>query len=509
MGAVHVGIGHDDHLVVAQLALVKLLPQAGPQGGDHRGELVVAVHLVRPGLLHVEHLAPQGEDGLVPGVPALLGGAAGGVALDDVNFRQGRVPLIAVGQLAREGGPLQGVLPADVLPGAAGGLPGPVGHHGLLQNGPAHGGVLLQIGLQLVGDHVVHQRADLAVAQLGLGLALELGLGEFYRDDAGEALPAVVAGHLVVVFQQAGLLAVGVEHIGEGPLEALLVHAALGGVDVVGKGDDDLAVAVVVLHGHLGHGVLLGARHVDHVLVDGGLVLVDEGDKFPDAPLIAHVVLFLLTRAQVHRLDAQPGVEEGLLPHAGVEGVVVVFQGVKHLRIGLEGDRGPRVVGPAHHLHLLGDLAPGELHLVNFPVLVDLDLQPLAQGVDHRRAHAVEAAGHLIAAAAEFSSRVQDGENYLQGGPPGLGLDVYWDAAAVVGDGDGVAGIDGDGDVGAVARQGLVDGVVHDLIHQVVQARFAGGADVHAGALAHRLQPLQHLDLRAAVFVFHLGGIQF
>ena len=32
VGAVHVGIGHDDHLVVAQLALVKLLPQAGPQG---------------------------------------------------------------------------------------------------------------------------------------------------------------------------------------------------------------------------------------------------------------------------------------------------------------------------------------------------------------------------------------------------------------------------------------------------------------------------------------------
>ena len=59
----------------------------------------------------------------------------------------------------------------------------------------------------------------------------------------------------------------------------------------------------------------------------------------------------------------------------------------------------------------------------------------------------------------------------------------------------------------AVARQGLVDGVVHDLVHQVVQARLAGGADIHARALAHRLQPLQHLDLGAAVLVLHLGGI--
>ena len=65
------------------------------------------------------------------------------------------------------------------------------------------------------------------------------------------------------------LLAVGVEHGGQGPLEALLVHAALGGVDVVGEGDDGLVVAVVVLEGHLRHGVLLLAGHIDHVRVDG------------------------------------------------------------------------------------------------------------------------------------------------------------------------------------------------------------------------------------------------
>ena len=46
----------------------------------------------------------------------------------------------------------------------------------------------------------------------------------------------------------------------------------------------------------------------------------------------------------------------------------------------------------------------------------------------------------------------------------------------------------------AVAGQRLVDGVVHDLPDQVVQAALAGGADVHAGALADRLEPLEHLD---------------
>ena len=36
VGAVHVGIGHDDDLVIAQLVQVELVPDAGPQGGDDR-----------------------------------------------------------------------------------------------------------------------------------------------------------------------------------------------------------------------------------------------------------------------------------------------------------------------------------------------------------------------------------------------------------------------------------------------------------------------------------------
>ena len=96
MAAVHIGICHDDDLVVAQLLHVELIPDARPQGGDHGLELVVAIHLVHPGLLHVQHLAPQGEDGLEPGVAALDGGAAGGVALDDVDLAQAGVPLVAV-----------------------------------------------------------------------------------------------------------------------------------------------------------------------------------------------------------------------------------------------------------------------------------------------------------------------------------------------------------------------------------------------------------------------------
>ena len=288
------------------------------------------------------------------------------------------------------------------------------------------------------------------------------------------------------------------------------MHAALRGVDVVGEGEDGLVIAVVVLHGHLGHGVLPGAGHVDHVAVEHVLAAVQPGDELPDAAGIAHAVLLLLAGPLVHGADAKAGVQEGLLPHAGVEGVVAVDRVLEHLGVRLEGDGGAGPVRGAHHGHLLGDMAPGELHLIDLPVPVDLDRQPLGQGVDHAGAHAVEAAGDLVASAAEFAAGVKDGVHHLQGGLAGLGLDVHGDAPSVVHHGDGVSLVDLHQDIGAVAGQGLVDGVVHDLVDQVVEAGGGGGADIHARPLPDGLQALQHLDLRRVVLVgrVHGGGIQ-
>jgi hypothetical protein len=71
--------------------------------------------------------------------------------------------------------------------------------------------------------------------------------------------------------------------------------------------------------------------------------------------------------------------------------------------------------------------------------------------------------------------------------------------SAVVGDGHRVVGVDGDDETVAVARERLVDGVVDDLVHEVVEPARTGGADVHAGPLADRLEALQDLDVLGVV----------
>ena len=67
-------------------------------------------------------------------------------------------------------------------------------------------------------------------------------------------------------------------------------------------------------------------------------------------------------------------------------------------------------------------------------VAVDLDDEPARQGVDDRDADAVEAAGHLVALAAELAAAVQLGEGDLDAGHLVLLVDVGGDAAAVVDD---------------------------------------------------------------------------
>ena len=70
-------------------------------------------------------------------------------------------------------------------------------------------------------------------------------------------------------------------------------------------------------------------------------------------------------------------------------------------------------------------------------------------------------------------------------------MHVDRDAAAVVDDPDAAVGEQGDLDAVGVAGHRLVDGVVDDLLDQVVQAALAGRADVHAGPLADRLEALR------------------
>src|SRR5207253_4297822 len=119
VGAVHVGVGHDDDLVVAGVVDLEALAHAGADRRDDGPDLLVGEDLVDARLLDVQDLASQREDRLEAAVAALLGRAARRVALDQVELGEPGVADTAVGQFAGEQPAFEAAFLADQLPGLA------------------------------------------------------------------------------------------------------------------------------------------------------------------------------------------------------------------------------------------------------------------------------------------------------------------------------------------------------------------------------------------------------
>lgn len=198
--------------------------------------------------------------------------------------------------------------------------------------------------------------------------------------------------------------------------------------------------------------------------------------------------------ALVGQRQGQALVEEGHLLEAPRQRLEGVLGRLEDVAVGPERHRRAVLVG----LLVLreGRRRDTELVVLGPAVAVGLDLdRDLGrQGVHDGHADAVQTAGDGVAAAAELAARVQDRQDDLDGRLPLGRHDADRDAAAVVDDPHTAVGEDRHVDGVRVPGQGLVDRVVHHLVHEVVQPALTGRADVHAGALAHRVQAFQDLD---------------
>ena len=118
----------------------------------------------------------------------------------------------------------------------------------------------------------------------------------------------------------------------------------------------------------------------------------------------------------------------------------------------------------------------------------------------------------LVGSLAEFAAGVEIGHDEFEGRDLELGMDLNRNTAAIVTNGDGSVGVNGDLNTCAVAGQMLVDRVVENLEDAVVESALIGIADVHTRALTDGLESLKFVDLGGAVFfatgrVLLLGNI--
>ena len=105
-----------------------------------------------------------------------------------------RVGRAAVGQLARQADRVERALAADQLAGLRAAMRARAAEIALVTIVLASAGLRSNQSVEPFVAGPLHERLGLGVAELGLGLALELRLAELDRDDRGQALADVVAG---------------------------------------------------------------------------------------------------------------------------------------------------------------------------------------------------------------------------------------------------------------------------------------------------------------------------
>jgi hypothetical protein len=428
-------------------------------------------------------------------VPTHLRGPACRISLDDEQFGLFTVLRLTVGQLPREASAGQRALAAHEVASLPRSVPGLLGLDRLLDDRLGRGGVLLEEGGHLLANHRVDDALRLAVAELVLGLALELGLGNLEGQHRGEALAVVVAGGPgVALLERLRILGVLTEHASEGGLHPREVRTASVGVDVVDEGRDRLGVAVGPLHRQLDLVDLSGVVRTlgtsgqeEDLLVQRGLSLVHILHEGLDALGVLEDLVGALRLVDKFEAESARAHQIGGLAQTLLDDLVLVVDGREDRSVGLPLHRGPGVIRLAHDLELLALDPAGKLHGVDLPVLVDRDLQPVGEGVHTAHTHAVETTRHLVRAITELAPGVELGQDELDRRDLLLGVDVHGDAAPIVLHRDRPVGLQGDQAAGRVAGQGLIHRVVDDLPDEVVHSTHIGVPDVHGRPVTNGL----------------------
>ena len=370
------------------------------------------------------------------------------------------------------------------------------------------------VGELIVGD-LLYERFRFGVAEFGLGLAFELRFGELDRHDRGQSFTHVIAGEVVILFFQDALFAgVLVHECGQRGAETLFVGAALVGVDRIRVGVHALGVGRGPLHGHFQRHLAFVVfplerddLFVDEVGLFGTVEVLDVVDEslivlegVTDDRAVVSAVGFTL----VGEGETQALVQKTHLLKTSAQRFVIEIDRLEGLSARPEGNGGAGfVVRFALFQGSVGDTI-GETLAPNESLATNLDLEAARQGVHHGAADTVQSTGNGIPAAAEFSTGVQHRQDDLNGRTALCLVNVDGDSATVVFDANGAVGQNANINCVAVPRQGFVDGVVNDLIDQVVQSARSGGSDIHTGSLSNGFQPLEDLDIVCTVFVLRL-----
>ena len=232
--------------------------------------------------------------------------------------------------------------------------------------------------------------------------------------------------------------------------------------------------------------------------------LMDIFDEGFDAALVmkdfASYVFFV---AFIGEDDFYAGIEECLFTKTDKKGIVFIFKGFENLSVRLEKNFGSFFVCIADDFKVTIRNAAVKTLAVDMFAVFYANFQPFGKGVNNGCAYAMKTAGNFIAAAAEFTACMENGENNGYRRDSEFCMDTYGDSSAVIGYTDEISRKEFDVDIGAVSCQCFVDGVIHYFVNKVMKTLGTGGTDIHTGSFSYCFKSFKDLDLVFVVGFLH------
>jgi hypothetical protein len=274
---------------------------------------------------------------------------------------------------------------------------------------------------------------------------------------------------------------------------------ALG--NVVGEGQHILVVAVVPPQSGLNDDPIALAPDHDRRIDERRLGAVKVAYESFQPALVEKLLALDLGVTRIGQDDAHARIQEGEFAQAMLDRRKVELDHGEGLGRGREGHfrAAPRPAVDERRRsddsQLVDGVAMREVDLVLQPLAPDAQLQTRRQSIDDGDADAMQTARDFVGIAVEFSARMQLRHDDFGGGDAFFGVNVDGDAAPIVGDRARTVGVERHAHQFGVAGQRLVDRIVDDFVDHVMEAgAVVGVADIHARALAHRIEPAQDLD---------------
>lgn len=132
---------------------------------------------------------------------------------------------------------------------------------------------------------------------------------------------------------------------------------------------------------------------------------------------------------------------------------------------------------------------------IHLAATAHLGAQIRGQGIDARYTHAVQTARNFIGTLIKLATGVQYRQYYFECTFVLLFVHIHGDTAAVVDNRNRVILVDSDFDMCGISGEGFVNGIIHNLVHKMVQTFGGDVAYVHCRAFAHGFKAFEYLDI--------------